>query len=68
MPALSPIAGAAVLEEVPSAEEVEQLAEAARQQRRAVDAIRPLRGAQPSFYLASVRQLADDERELLINY
>ena len=40
-PALSPIAGAAVLEEVPSAEEVEQLAEAARQQRRAVDAIRP---------------------------
>ena len=40
-PALSPMAGAAVLEEVPSAEEVEQLAEAARQQRRAVDAIRP---------------------------
>jgi len=58
-------AGAAVLEEVPSAEEVEQLAEAARQQRRAVDAIRPLRGAQPSFYLASVRQLADDERDEL---
>ena len=53
-----------MLEEVPSAEEVEQLAEAARQQRRAVDAIRPLRGAQPSFYLASVRQLADDKREL----
>ena len=50
--------------EVPHRDEVEQLAEAARQQRRAVEAIRPLRASQFGFWVASMRQLAEDETEL----
>jgi hypothetical protein len=64
-PPIPPCApSAADASEVPRRDEIEQLAEAARQQRRAVEAIRPLRGGQFSFWVASMRQLAEDETEL----
>lgn len=64
-PSTPPCASSATdASEVPRRDEIEQLAEAARQQRRAVEAIRPLRGGQFSFWVASMRQLAEDETEL----
>lgn len=48
----------------PPPPQLDELSEAAAQQRRAVDAIRPLRSSQFQFWVASMRQLADDEREL----
>jgi len=45
----------------PRSEEVDQLGKAVQQQRRAVEAIRPLRGSQPRFWEESLKQLADDE-------